>query len=182
MFWACYFRRYDRPCRKALRPDSRRCHPAEYDLRTAHKHPAFEPPAGKTSFWEDTVHFAGTETAENLDGYMEGALPSADRAVWLRVRCGRLSGAFCEACRKGSASWFFISKVWKEGASPNQAADIGSWRRMPHSKQASENRTYFRTSKLLTSMVLPAWRSNRLPVSFTDFPSRARTSGFAITR
>jgi monoamine oxidase len=52
-----------------------------YDQRSAHNHPEFLPPSGKTSFWDDTVHFAGTETADHLAGYLEGALSSAERAV-----------------------------------------------------------------------------------------------------
>jgi monoamine oxidase len=53
----------------------------EYDQRSAHNHPEFQPPSGKTSIWDDTVHFAGTETADELGGYLEGALSSAERAV-----------------------------------------------------------------------------------------------------
>jgi monoamine oxidase len=43
--------------------------------------PEFLPPSGKTSFWDGSVHFAGTETADQLGGYLEGALSSAERAV-----------------------------------------------------------------------------------------------------
>ncbi len=53
----------------------------EYDMRAAHNHPEYNPPSGKTSIWDGTVHFAGTETAEHLGGYLEGALSSAERAV-----------------------------------------------------------------------------------------------------
>ncbi|MEZ4551303.1 MAG: FAD-dependent oxidoreductase [Desulfobacterales bacterium] len=53
----------------------------EYDQRTAHNHPEFHPPAGKTSIWNHTLHFAGSETADHLGGYLEGALASAERAV-----------------------------------------------------------------------------------------------------
>ena len=53
----------------------------EYDQRAVHNHPEFQPPSGKTSIWDDTVHFAGTETADQLGGYLEGALSSAERAV-----------------------------------------------------------------------------------------------------
>ena len=53
----------------------------EYDQRSAHNHPEFHPPAGKTSIWNGTFHFAGTETADQLGGYLEGALASAERAV-----------------------------------------------------------------------------------------------------
>lgn len=54
----------------------------EYDLRAAHNHPAYLPPSGKTSIWDGTFHFAGTETADHLGGYLEGALSSAERAVF----------------------------------------------------------------------------------------------------
>ncbi|SMC72110.1 monoamine oxidase [Desulfocicer vacuolatum DSM 3385] len=53
----------------------------EYDQRAVHNHPEYEPPGGKTSIWDDTFHFAGTETADHLGGYLEGALSSAERAV-----------------------------------------------------------------------------------------------------
>jgi monoamine oxidase len=53
----------------------------EYDLRAAHNHPEFLPPSGKTSIWDGRFHFAGTETADHLGGYLEGALSSAQRAV-----------------------------------------------------------------------------------------------------
>ncbi len=53
----------------------------EYDQRAVHNHPEFLPPSGKTSIWDDTFHFAGTETADHLGGYLEGALSSAERAV-----------------------------------------------------------------------------------------------------
>jgi monoamine oxidase len=53
----------------------------EYDQWSAHNHPEFQPPFGKTSIWDDTFHFAGTETADHFGGYLEGALSSAERAV-----------------------------------------------------------------------------------------------------
>ena len=53
----------------------------EYDQWSAHNHPEFQPPSGKTSIWDDTFHFAGTETADHFGGYLEGALSSAERAV-----------------------------------------------------------------------------------------------------
>ena len=53
----------------------------EYDQRAVHNHPEFQPPSGKTSIWDDTFHFAGTETAGHFGGYLEGALSSAERAV-----------------------------------------------------------------------------------------------------
>lgn len=53
----------------------------EYDQRSAHNHPEFQPPSGKTSIWDDTFHFAGSETADHFGGYLEGALSSTERAV-----------------------------------------------------------------------------------------------------
>ena len=53
----------------------------EYDQRAVHNHPEYQPPCGKTSIWDGTMHFAGTETADHLGGYLEGALSSAERAV-----------------------------------------------------------------------------------------------------
>ena len=54
----------------------------EYDQRAAHNHPEFLPPSGKTSIWDGTFHFAGTETADHLGGYLEGALSSGERAAF----------------------------------------------------------------------------------------------------
>ena len=53
----------------------------EYDQRSAHNHPEFLPPSGRTSIWDGALHFAGTETADQFGGYLEGALSSAERAV-----------------------------------------------------------------------------------------------------
>lgn len=53
----------------------------EYDQRALHNHPEFLPPSGKTTIWDGTFHFAGTETADHFGGYLEGALSSAERAV-----------------------------------------------------------------------------------------------------
>ena len=53
----------------------------DYDKRSAHNHPEYQPPSGKTSVWDNRFHFAGTETAGHLGGYLEGALISARRAV-----------------------------------------------------------------------------------------------------
>ena len=53
----------------------------EYDQRAAHNHPEYHPPSGKKSIWDDTFHFAGTETADHFGGYLEGALSSAERAI-----------------------------------------------------------------------------------------------------
>ncbi len=60
----------------------------EYDQRAAHNHPEFLPPSGETSFWDGAVHFAGTETADYLGGYLEGALSSAERAASAASRFG----------------------------------------------------------------------------------------------
>ena len=53
----------------------------EYDKRSCHNHPEFYPPGGRTSIWNNTLHFAGTETAGGFGGYLEGALVSARRAA-----------------------------------------------------------------------------------------------------
>ena len=45
------------------------------------EHPRYHPPAGKTSFWDGAIHFAGTETAVQHGGYLEGALSAAERTV-----------------------------------------------------------------------------------------------------
>ena len=60
----------------------------EYDLRSAHNHPEFLAPEGKKSFWDGRVHFAGTETADDFGGYLEGALASAGRAVTAVLKTG----------------------------------------------------------------------------------------------
>jgi len=52
-----------------------------YDQQPMYEHPLYHPPAGQASFWNGTVHFAGTETADQHGGYLEGALSAADRAV-----------------------------------------------------------------------------------------------------
>ena len=53
----------------------------EYDKRSCHNHPEFYPPGNRTSIWNNTLHFAGTETADQFGGYLEGALVSARRAA-----------------------------------------------------------------------------------------------------
>ena len=53
----------------------------QYDQPPMVEHPFYQPPAGKTSMWDGTIHFAGTETAEQHGGYLEGALTAAERAV-----------------------------------------------------------------------------------------------------
>jgi len=54
-----------------------------YDQAPMVEHPVYHPPAGRTAIWNGTVLFAGTETAEQQGGYLEGALASAERAVLL---------------------------------------------------------------------------------------------------
>ena len=53
----------------------------QFDQRPMYEHPFYHPPAGQTSIWDDTIHFAGTETAHQHGGYLEGALSAAERAV-----------------------------------------------------------------------------------------------------
>lgn len=53
----------------------------QYDQPPMLSHPFYSPPAGKISIWDDSVRFAGTETAEQHGGYMEGAIIAAKRAV-----------------------------------------------------------------------------------------------------
>ncbi len=53
----------------------------QYDQPPMLEHPVYYPPAGKISIWDDSVLFAGTETAEEHGGYMEGAIIAAERAV-----------------------------------------------------------------------------------------------------
>ncbi len=53
----------------------------DFDQPPMHAHPVYQPPAGKTAIWDHTLHFAGSETASQYGGYLEGALGSAERAV-----------------------------------------------------------------------------------------------------
>lgn len=53
----------------------------ELDQPPMYEHPHYHPPAGRTSIWDGTVHFAATETAPQHGGYLEGALIAAERAV-----------------------------------------------------------------------------------------------------
>ena len=53
----------------------------QFDQPPMVEHPLYHPPAGKTSIWGGIIHFAGTETADQQRGYLEGALTSAERAV-----------------------------------------------------------------------------------------------------
>ncbi len=53
----------------------------QFDQAPMREHPVYQPPAGQTSIWDDIIHFAGSETASQQGGYLEGALVSAERAV-----------------------------------------------------------------------------------------------------
>ncbi|WP_319522815.1 FAD-dependent oxidoreductase [uncultured Desulfosarcina sp.] len=52
-----------------------------YDQPPMHQHPLYHPPAGKAAIWEETVLFAGTETASEQGGYLEGALVTAELVI-----------------------------------------------------------------------------------------------------
>ena len=54
-----------------------------YDQAPMVEHPVYQPPEGRASIWEGALVFAGTETAEEQGGYLEGALGAAERAVLL---------------------------------------------------------------------------------------------------
>jgi monoamine oxidase len=45
------------------------------------EHPAYGLPAETRALWDGRLRFAGTETAPEHGGYMEGALEAAERAV-----------------------------------------------------------------------------------------------------
>lgn len=52
-----------------------------YDQPPMTVHPVYGAPAGQASIWDGGLHFAGTETAGQYGGYLEGALCAAERAV-----------------------------------------------------------------------------------------------------
>lgn len=52
-----------------------------FDQPPMREHPLYRPPAGQTAIWDGTIRFAGTETADQHGGYLEGALSAAERAV-----------------------------------------------------------------------------------------------------
>ncbi|GAB6908955.1 Amine oxidase [Desulfosarcina cetonica] len=52
-----------------------------YDQPPLRAHPDYRPPAGQSAIWDGRVHFAGTETADQHGGYLEGALRAAERAI-----------------------------------------------------------------------------------------------------
>lgn len=53
----------------------------QFDQPPMYEHPLYQPPAGKSSLWDGTILFAGTETADHQGGYLEGALVAAERAA-----------------------------------------------------------------------------------------------------
>ena len=53
----------------------------EYDQCAVHDHPLYQPPAGKSAIWDVGGVFMGSETSDELGGYIEGALASAERVV-----------------------------------------------------------------------------------------------------
>lgn len=53
----------------------------EYDQPPMREHPHYRPPDGQTGIWDGALLFAGTETADQQGGYLEGALNAAERAV-----------------------------------------------------------------------------------------------------
>jgi len=53
----------------------------QFDQPPMREHPDYHPPAGQTAIWDGVLHFAGSETADQYGGYLEGALSSAQRAV-----------------------------------------------------------------------------------------------------
>jgi monoamine oxidase len=53
----------------------------QFDQPPMYEHPLYHPPADQISIWDGTIHFAGTETANQHGGYLEGALTAAERAV-----------------------------------------------------------------------------------------------------
>ena len=53
----------------------------EIDQRAAHEHPLYMPPRGRNYMWGGMVVFMGTETSQEMGGYIEGALDSAEKAV-----------------------------------------------------------------------------------------------------
>lgn len=52
-----------------------------YDQPPMYQHPQYRPPADKVAIWDETVLFAGTETASEQGGYLEGALVTAERTL-----------------------------------------------------------------------------------------------------
>ena len=53
----------------------------EFDQPPMREHPFYHPPAGQNAIWDGAILFAGTETADQHGGYLEGALSAAKRAV-----------------------------------------------------------------------------------------------------
>ena len=53
----------------------------QFDQPPMREHPVYQPPAGQTAIWDGIIQFAGSETASQHGGYLEGALVSAERAA-----------------------------------------------------------------------------------------------------
>lgn len=53
----------------------------QFDQSPMREHPVYQPPAGQSAIWDGSIQFAGSETASQHGGYLEGALVSAERAV-----------------------------------------------------------------------------------------------------
>ncbi len=51
------------------------------DQAPMREHPRYHPPAGRSDYWNGVLRFAGTETAEQHGGYLEGALTATERAL-----------------------------------------------------------------------------------------------------
>ena len=54
----------------------------QFDQPPMREHPVYQPPAGQTAIWDGIIQFAGSETASQHGGYLEGALASAERAAF----------------------------------------------------------------------------------------------------
>ena len=53
----------------------------EADKAPLYAHPVYGLPTAMNGLWNDTLHFAGTEVAQDFGGYLEGALEAAEAAV-----------------------------------------------------------------------------------------------------
>jgi len=64
------------------------------EIKRKRDHALYQPPLGKSGIWDGIVLFAGTETSDQYGGYLEGALASAERAVYAarRITPSRGSG------------------------------------------------------------------------------------------
>ena len=60
----------------------------EIDLRPPSKHPDYCLPPRLSGLWDGRLHFAATETAPEMGGYLEGALAAAEMASMQLQGCG----------------------------------------------------------------------------------------------